>query len=193
MFANERSLENYLPADLQVKASMHFTPASLAREIAKLLAPAPGATVLDVGAGAGMFCIAAALARRRSRFVGVEWRPRLVGVATELAARFRAHNASFVLGDALDLDWSAYDAFYLYNPFAEHVMESPFVIDRSVALEPTRYEHYVTGVQDRLAAAPLGTRVATYHGFGGEMPPSYVLAEHHVYGADRVELWVKAR
>jgi len=171
---------------------MHFTPASVARRIAKLLAP-PGAVVLDVGAGAGMFCIAAALAQEDASFVGVEWRPRLVDVANAVAAHVHAHNARFVLADALDLDWSDYDAFYLYNPFAEHVMESPFVIDRSVELEPELYVPYVEGVQDKLARLPRGVRVATFHGFGGEMPSEYVLVTTEPYGTDRVELWVKAR
>ena len=187
------SLEDYLPTDLQVKASMHFTPSILARRIAAELAPEPGMVVLDVGAGAGMFCIAAALVAPHAKFVGAEWRERLVETARTLARRFALENVSFVHADVLDLDWSAYDAFYLYNPFAEHVMERPFVIDKSVRLEPHLFTHYVRGVQDQLARAPIGTRVATYHGFGGELPPGYWRTTMHEYGTDRVEIWVKTR
>jgi predicted RNA methylase len=187
------SLEDHLPADLQVKASVHFTPVGLARRIAAMLAPEPGAVVLDVGAGPGMFCVAAALAARKSRFVGAEWRERLVEVARTLARRYELDNVSFVHADVLELDWSAYDSFYLYNPFAEHVMESPFLLDRDVRLDRARFTHYVRGVQERLALAPLGTRVATYHGFGGDVPPGYWLSSTHAYGTDRVELWVKTR
>jgi SAM-dependent methyltransferase len=186
-------LEEYLPADLQVKATLHFTPSPLARHIAKILAPHPGTRVLDVGSGAGLFCVAAALVAPRAEFVGVEWRSRLVTIANELAARFDIANARFIQADALDLDWSAFDAFYFFNPFAEHVMESPFVIDRSVPLHPETYESYIIGVQDKLAPLPLGTRVATYHGFGGELPPGYVRVYEEEVGTDRIELWTKVR
>ena len=152
MIPKARPLEEYLPADLQVKATMHFTPPALARQVARILAPRDGMNVLDVGAGAGMFCIAAAQAARWAHFVGVEWRTRLVEVATKIAGQLRVPNVEFVCSDALALDWSAYDAFYFYNPFAEHVMESPFVIDRTVPLEPTRYDHYIDGVCERLTA-----------------------------------------
>lgn len=193
MFSEARTLEDYLPADLQVKATMHFTPSAVARHVAKLLAPDPGTRVLDVGSGAGMFCVAGALAAPWAQFFGVEWRSRLVTVAAGLAERFQLSNAHFIHADALALDWSAYDAFYFFNPFAEHVLESPFVIDRSVALAPGSYIHYIAGVQDRLAALPLGTRVATYHGFGGELPPGYLLVTEEVLGTDRVELWIRSR
>jgi hypothetical protein len=187
------TLEDYLPADLQVKATMHFTPSVIARQIAKLLAPYPGMRVLDIGSGAGVFCVAGALAVPDAEFFGVEWRTRLVTVAKKLAEQLEISNASFVHADALDIDWSAYDAFYLFNPFAEHVMDSPFVIDRSVALDPSKYEPYIIGVQDKLAAMPRGTRVATFHGFGGEMPPEYLLVTVQALGTDHVEVWIKGR
>jgi SAM-dependent methyltransferase len=193
MFAGRQSLEQLLPVDLQVKATMHFTPPEVARRVAKLLAPHPGAVVLDIGAGAGMFCIAAALAARSSQFVGVEQRRRLVDVANGLVERLQITNVRFILADALDLDWSVYDALYFYNPFAEYVMETPFLIDRSIAFDPKAFMPCIERVQDKLALQPHGTRVATYHGFGGELPEGYVLAAQEPYGTDRVELWVKAR
>jgi tRNA G46 methylase TrmB len=87
-----------------------------------MLAPEPGMSVLDVGAGAGKFCITAALAMPNAQFVGIEWRPHLVRFATRLAREWSLSNVRFVHGDALALDWSLYDAFYLYNPFAEQIL-----------------------------------------------------------------------
>jgi SAM-dependent methyltransferase len=187
------SLEDYLPTDLRALAARHFTPPVLARRIAAMLAPSPGTVVLDVGAGPGLFCVAAALAAGWAQFVGVEWRPRLVEVATTLARELQVSNLRFVHGNAFDVDWSQFDAFYLFNPFAEHVMPPELVIDHNVPLHPSLYEYYVEGVRDRLAALPLGTRVVTYNGFGGELPRTYVLASSEPYGSDSVELWIRTR
>ena len=170
---------------------MHFTSPALARRIVKLLEPKAGSVVLDVGSGAGLFCVAAALVTPDVRFVGVEQRHRLVEVANRLADRFEVENASFVHGDALDLDWSTFDTLYFFNPFAEHVMASTLAIDQDLILEPDLYYATIERVQDKLARAPRGTQVVTYHGFGGEVPSNYVLVFQVPHDTDRIELWIK--
>ena len=172
---------------------MHFTPPAVSSQIARLLAPHAGARVLDVGCGPGLFCIAGALGAPWAEFVGIEWRPRLVSIARLVGDHLGVANARFIAGDALELDWSDYDAFYLFNPFAEHLLESPFVIDRSVRLEPSQFARHVAIVQAKLANLPVGARVATYHGFGGALPDDYALATRREHGTDRIELWVKVR
>ncbi|MBK9032985.1 MAG: methyltransferase domain-containing protein [Myxococcales bacterium] len=148
-------------------------------------------SVLDVGAGAGKFCIAAAGAVPGASFVGVEFRRHLVRVATRLARRAGLQNVRFIHANALDLDWSRFDSFYLYNPFAEQLFADRLVIDRTIDLDPINFILYVTGVRQRLADAPVGTRVATYHGFGAPPPLGYELAHEQQAGTDRVELWIK--
>jgi hypothetical protein len=46
-------------------------------------------------------------------------------------------------------------------------------------------------VRERLHRARRGTRVVTYHGFGGDLPPSYRLELEEEAGTERIELWVK--
>jgi tRNA G46 methylase TrmB len=115
--------DQQFPRRLQIKSPIHFTPVTVARTAARLLAPRDGIRVLDVGAGAGKFCVVAAREVPCCTFVGVELRPHLVRLAKRLAHRFAVTNATFVCGDALDLDWSEYDAFYFYNPFAEQMRD----------------------------------------------------------------------
>jgi SAM-dependent methyltransferase len=172
---------------------MHFTPLDVARHAASLLAPEPGMSVLDVGAGAGKFCLAAALAVPTATFVGVEMRGHLVRLATRLASQLQLQNVRFVHADALDLDWSQFDAFYLYNPFAEQLFETAFVLDQSIKLDPVNFGRYVTAVRQRLAQARMGTRLVTYHGFGAPPPLGYDLDRLEPAGSDRVELWIKTR
>jgi len=176
---------------LQLKSSIHFTPVAVARRAAHLLAPDPGMRVLDVGAGPGKLCVIAAREVPTCSFVGVELRPHLVRVARELTARLALTNARFIEGDAFELDWSEYDAFYFYNPFAEQLHNLDFAIDRSLTLAPARFLDYVTRAGERLARARIGTRVVTYHSLGAPPPPGYELIERHPIGTDCLELWIK--
>lgn len=191
--SDDWSFDEWLPLSLQMHAALHFTPIDVSRHAASVLAPEPGMTVLDVGAGAGKFCIAAAQAAPWAEFVGVEWRPHLVRIAERLARAYGLSNVRFVHADAFDLDWSSFDAFYLYNPFAEQLLDSAFVLDETIAFNPVNFALFVDLVRERLARARLGTRVATYHGFGAPPPLGYELLHDDAMGTDRVELWVKAR
>ena len=193
VLSSDDAFDEQLPLSLQIKSSMHFTPIEVARQAAALLAPEPGMSVLDVGAGAGKFCLAAAFAIPTATFVGVELRGQLVRVATRLATQLQLHNVRFVHGDAFDLDWSQFDSFYLYNPFAEQLFENAFRLDRSLTLDPLNFDLSVTAVRVRLALARVGTRVVTYHGFGASPPLGYDLARVEQAGSDRVELWIKSR
>lgn len=188
----DQIFDHQLPRRVRMKSAIHFTPVAVVRCAARLLAPRPGMRVLDVGSGPGKFCVVAARERPEATFVGVELRPHLVVMARRLAARVGVANVSFLQADAMDVDWSTYDAFYFYNPFAEQLRDA-FVLDRSLTFNPSRFVEYVTGVRRRLSAAALGTRVVTYHSFGAAVPPGYDLVEGHEIGTDRLELWVKTR
>jgi len=187
------AFDHRLPLRIQMKSSIHLTPVAVARRAAHLLAPEPGMRVLDVGAGPGKLCVIAAREVPTCTFVGVELRPHLVRVARKLAARLAVTNASFVEGDAFDLDWSGYDAFYFYNPFAEQLHDTDFALDQTLTLVPSRFLEYVLQVRQRLAGARLGTRVVTYHSFGAPAPDGYDLVECHPIGTDSLELWIKRR
>jgi 2-polyprenyl-3-methyl-5-hydroxy-6-metoxy-1,4-benzoquinol methylase len=52
----------------------------------EVLAPLEGKTILDVGCGSGRFCVAFAL-KGASRVVGIDFAPRMIELANELAAR----------------------------------------------------------------------------------------------------------
>lgn len=191
--ADDEAFDELLPIRLQLKSSLHFTPVDVARLAARMLAPEPGMSVLDVGAGAGKFCLAAALAMPAVQFVGVEWRPHLVRVATRIARAWGLTNVRFTAADALELDWSGYDAFYFYNPFAEQLFDTELALDRSIDLDAIHFLPYVTAVSRKLADARLGTRVVTYHGYGAPLPLGYALAQAVSIGTDRVELWLKTQ
>jgi len=185
--------DGLLPAQWRAKSTIHFTPVDVARRAAELLVERPDARVLDIGAAVGKFCIVAGLTCPAAMFVGIERRRHLVRVADRLARRLQLTNVLFAYGDMTEVDWSRFDGFYLYNPFAEQLCGTLPTLDDALELAPGYFRFYVQQVRERLANARVGTRVVAYHGFGGEPPPEYELVRDEPAGTDRLELWVKTR
>lgn len=183
-------IDSLLPESLWALARVHFTPVDVARLAAHLLAPVAGDRVLDVGAGVGKFCIAAALAHPEVTFVGVERRPALVELARSLAYRLGAANVEIIHGDAFELDWADYTGFYLFNPWGEHAHGGAPSLDDDGGRDAARFFRSVRTARERLALVPTGTRVVTYFGLGNRPPPGFEVTEiQHPTG--RVERWVR--
>jgi SAM-dependent methyltransferase len=190
-FVDDQDFDRRLPAALQVKASLHFTPIDVARHAARLLSPDGGGRILDVGSGAGKFCLVAAREVPGARVVGVEWRGHLVRIARRLAGEMALDNVELLHANAFDLDWSVYDGFYFFNPFAEQLYGDHFVLDQTLNLDPRNFTTFISRVRARLACARVGTRLVTYHGFGGPPPRGFALVSAAARGSDTVELWEK--
>lgn len=172
-------------------SQFHWTPVAAAiRAVQFITQDQPEARILDVGAGAGKFCLVGA-SISKARFEGVEQRIHLVTLSRALLSRYQIPRVTFNLGDFIDQDWSKYDAVYLYNPFEEH--RSPeHRVDSTVHLERSRFANYVNFTYFQLAKLAIGSRVMTYCGFGGAMPPSYrkIFSEHF---KGPLECWVKEK
>ena len=189
-FLVDRDFDRLLPDDLRAHGEQHFTPVAVARRAARLLVDQPGACILDVGSAVGKFCIVGA-EHTDGVFVGVEQRPRLARVATAIASALELPNVTFHHADLVEIDWTPFDGFYLFNPFVEHLPQFPHPLDQAIDLDPARYLFYVRFVRERLAEAKMGTRVVTYHGFGAPPPEGYVLKADEACGTGRLELWIK--
>lgn len=164
---------------------MHWTPAHVAVRAASLLSPTRDTRILDIGSGVGKVCSIGALSGA-GLWCGVEHHAPLVSTATRLARLLGVSDRTrFVEGDVFSIDWSEYDALYFYNPF-ELTLFDYLDANPSRVLDVAR-------VQERLAALPNLTRVVTFHGFGGVMPPSFGLVYHeHVPGLGLdLALWIQ--
>jgi hypothetical protein len=124
-------------------------------------------------------------------FVGVERRPRLVAQAWDAALALQSERVSFICADAFELDWGVYDCLYFYNPFEETTFSEPYLIDAALPLGEDVHRYFVKETTQRLAALRPGTRVATYHGFGGRMPRGYQRRASRRVGSGELSLWVK--
>ncbi len=179
----------YAP-DLRNVSSFFWTPVSVAVRAAELLVAGPNTRVLDVGSGAGKFCLVGAASTGAS-FTGVEHRERFVRAAGKSARQLGLDSVSFIHGTFESVDISSYDAVYLFNPFEENIWYPHDHVDRSVELSEDRYMADVLKAERFLRAARVGTRVVTYHGFGGVVPDCYRLALRERRHSGLLELWVK--
>ena len=170
---------------------VHWTPLSTIRSIFELLRPDQDTKILDVGSGVGKFCILMSLLSDAS-VTGVEQRPRLHFIAQKTALRLGVHHVNFTFGNAFEFDWSKFNTFYFYNPFQEHLAyEYSSSIDSTIELDRRFYDQYITEVFQRLRDLNSGTKVVTYHGFGGEFPSAYRLIGSRGGKSGGVNLWEK--
>jgi SAM-dependent methyltransferase len=168
----------------------HWSPLDVALRAAELLADHSSGRILDIGSGAGKFCLIGALTTRAT-FVGIEQRGDLVDIARLTARRCGASRTQFLHGNMMDMAWSEFDGLYLFNPFYEHISDYLPRIEGTIALSLARYRQYVTATYVKLLSVRAGTRVATYHGYGGFMPPEYRLLVHEPAGTDYLDVWEK--
>jgi SAM-dependent methyltransferase len=176
------------PEHIRRLSARFWTPVAVAARAAELLVEGGACRVLDVGAGVGKLCVVGALVTGAS-FTGVEERRDRLDVACRVAAAFDLASVTMLHGRIEAIAFDAFDAFYLYNPFAEVLDPGPDGPPAHTAA--ARYLGDVARTQAALAAAARGTRVVTYHGFGGRLPPGYRLVTREVSGRGPLECWEK--
>jgi SAM-dependent methyltransferase len=179
------------PSEIRAKSPVHWTPAIIARRAAAFLVSSPITRVLDIGCGPGKFCIVGALTTG-AKFTGVEQRKHLCEAASSIIGQANIANVEIIHGNVTEIEFSNFDAFYLYNPFVEN-MELAYKIDTTVNLSEDLYEKYTEHVARQLALAPLRTRVATYHGICEEVPLGYTRHEPSPGQAPDLKFWEKIK
>jgi hypothetical protein len=185
----DRALDALVPAWARAPSRKHWTPVRAAYLAAHWLVERPGARILDVGSGIGKFCWVGALTTR-GVFTGIEQRAHLVEVARKAARRLGVRRCRFIHGNMIDVDWSVYDGYYLYNPFAEQ-LEGFGLLDRTLEISDARFREYVRFVRRRLREARKATRLVTYHGYGEPPPRGWTQLERDWVRGGPLELWVK--
>ena len=170
---DDELFDRFLPPRLRAASRVFWTPLAVAARAAAWFTELGVVTVVDIGSGAGKFCVAAALGGA-CRFIGLEQRPRLVTAAGRLARVFQVEDrVQFVVG-ALDPSIApAVDVYYLFNPFGENRFGPEAHLDEDVELSEDRYQHDIAAVEELLRRAVPGTQVVTYNGFGGHVPDDY--------------------
>ncbi|HSO32786.1 MAG TPA: methyltransferase domain-containing protein [Labilithrix sp.] len=178
-----------LPVAARQASRIYWTSVAIARRAARILDRLGVRRVLDVGSGPGKFCMVAAARAPRISFVGIEHRPPLVTVAQSLASRLGIANVTFSVGDATRMPWTDFDAFYVFNSFAENDFAEGEQLDHTVELSRARHVGEAKRVARRLADAPAGSVLLTHQGLSGPIPGSYDLLHVEAAGTGWLRVW----
>lgn len=168
---NDDRFDTIYPPPVRVAAEFHFTPVDVAKCASQALVERTGTKVLDIGSGAGKFCLVGA-ACTNGHFTGVEQREGLCLLSNQLAERYGLTNVSFLHSNIREIGFEGFDAFYFFNAFYENVSQTN-PIDCSVKLDKWLYHEYSLVVREKLDAMPPGTKLVTYFSYSDEVPDSY--------------------
>lgn len=175
------------PADIRHLADLHFTPAAAAIPAARYLAGKPAARVLDIGSGAGKFCLIGA-ACTNGHFTGVEQRENLVLASNRILTRYAFSNIRFIHANITEIAFSEFNAFYFFNPFYENVDQTGRM-DNDTLLDKKLYVLYNNYVKTQLETQPAGARLVTYFSYSDEIPANYIFQYSLLEG--KLKFWEK--
>jgi hypothetical protein len=187
-FASDEDFNQLYPADLQYLANRHWTPLHVAEQASKFLAAEPNNKILDIGSGIGKFCLSGAYYQPTAFFYGIEQRKKLVESADSVKSLLKLNNSTFIHGNFTKLSLDKFDHFYFYNSFYENLAETS-KIDDSIAYSGELYNYYNAYLYKQLELVRPGTRLATYHAIGIEVPACF-----HVVGSEQdnlLQFWIK--
>lgn len=189
---SDRAFDRLLPRELQIISCTYWTPLAVAMRAAQWFDECNVESVIDIGSGAGKFCVAAALSGR-AHFVGLEQRASLIAAARDLARLLDvSERVKFLHGTFGETRLPEADAYYLFNPFGENLFGPEDVLDDAVQLGDARYRRDIAAVEELLRGAPAGTLVLIYNGFGGSVPASYQQIRVDQTMPCTLRLWRKA-
>lgn len=187
-FASDLNFNSHYPDDVKEAADKHWTRIEVAKKAAAFLATSAEAKVLDIGSGAGKFCLIAAHEHPLTHFYGVEQRQNLVDISKDLAKELQLRNVFFLCDNICNIDFKKYDHFYFYNSFYENVPGTQ-KIDYTIKYSEDLYNFYNRYLYKQLAKKQPGTRLVTYHSFGSEIPAGYEVVQTDY--SDFLKFWIK--
>lgn len=188
-FIDDDKFHSLYPPHIQKLADRHWTPLKVAKYAAEFLVPEDGAKVLDIGSGAGKFCLAASYYKPNGFFYGIEQRKDLLDCAVEAEYNLSLNNLSFMHGNFTQINFKQFDHFYFYNSFYENI-DGTAKIDHKIEYSLSLYNYYNSYLYNQLEKMPAGTRVATYHSWENQMPPAYYIIKTQF---DKLlKFWIKA-
>ncbi len=187
-FDHDIHFNQLYPSSIQLLARRHWTPLVIAKKAVSFLASESEARILDIGSGVGKFCLAAAFHKPHALFTGIEQREHLVHHANAANEILQLKNVSFIHGNFTQIDFRHYDHFYFYNAFYENLAGTD-KIDERIEYSGELYNYYNRYLFKLLEQKPPGTKLASFHSLGDEIPPGY-----HLVGVemeDLLKFWIK--
>lgn len=188
---NDRSFDRFLAEPLRLVSPEYWTPLAVAKRAAQWLEDFGIRTVVDIGSGAGKFCVAGALFGE-CQFIGLERYSSLVTSARALADLFDLNDrVSFVAGALGAVPTPVGDAYYFFNPFGDYWFGADHPMEAGADVGDNGYADDLAAAEELLRRVPVGTCVMTYNGFGGRVPANYQLVRVDRELCGVLRLWRK--
>lgn len=185
---SDTEFDKLYPERIRQLSVKHWTPIEIVKKAARFLASGPGAKVLDIGSGAGKFCLIGARLFPEIVFYGIEQRKDLHQVAVSVKGTTGIKNVNFLHGNLTQFDHSRFDHFYFYNAFYEN-LASDGHIDQLLPYSTEIYHYYSRYLYKILDGKKSGTRLVTFHSLEDEVPPSYQLVDATI--DLNLKMWLK--
>jgi predicted RNA methylase len=179
------------PENVRRVSARYWTPIDVAVTVARWLQARERCSVLDVGSGAGKFCIVANLTAKL-RVSGLEQREPLLEIARAATSAYQAQ-VDYLHGTLETIEPAGFDAFYMFNPFGENLYDPREQFDREAELSALRWLNDVSIMEYWLDHAPEQTCLVTYHGFGGRIPATYELVRTLEKRSGPLRMWCKTK
>ncbi len=180
-----------LSANARKKSGGFWSAVEVGQMAGRWFTEAGATRVLDVGAGVGKACAVMALSTGH-RVWGLEQRGHLVFEARTLAQALAAE-VVMMEGQLDAIDPQAFDGFYFFNPFAEHIADKYELYDQAIVPSIDTYLRDARIVERWLREAAPGTAMVTYNGLGGRIPSSWVCQQKERLAGNVLRLWRKER
>ena len=186
-FNSDNDFDALYPEHIRQLSMKHWTPLNVAIKAANFLA-APQVRILDIGSGAGKFCLVAAYYHSDILFCGVEQRQELVHQAEKIQQKTQISNARFTHANITEINFEEFDHFYYYNSFFENI-DLQNAIDDTIEISMNLYRYYIQYLFVALQQKPAGTKLVTFQSLEQEIPPGYKLVGT-AYGK-LLKMWIK--
>jgi len=180
-FVSDRQFNQLYPPSIRKAALKHFTQLDIAKQAAEFLVNEDNVKILDIGSGAGKFCIAAAYYKPNALFYGVELRKTLAEQAEFIKNDLGLKNITFIKGSFNELDFKQYNHFYFYNSFYENIIKEGRIDDK-LPFSKKIFDDYSAQLFQQLEKMPAGTRLVTYHVTKTEIPLSFKVTRESTDG-----------
>lgn len=186
---SDEEFDAIFPEELRNHSNRHYTSVFISQRATQFLVKDENTHILDIGSGTGKFCLVGAVCSK-AQFTGVEYRQQQYEIAKTCAERFEIPNVHFKQANILDVNFDAFNAFYIFNPFLENI-DATARMDEQVETAENKYEVFKSYVYEQLDKKPIGTRLASYWTTKEQVPDSYELVKSIL--GDTLRFWEKVK
>jgi hypothetical protein len=187
-FADESHFCQLYPLFIQKLDKAHWSPLIVAYKASQFLAEKNDVKILDIGSGAGKFCLAGAYYKPNAFYCGVEQRGYLVDFASSAKEKLGRMKVEFRHKNFTQINFTEFDHFYFYNSFFEN-LEGAEKLDDSIEHSEELFTYYNRYLSRKLHERPAGTRVVTYRSLCFEIPSCYELVNAQMN--NDLKFWIR--